>query len=58
MQFGVEVKRRKASNFFMMRTRTLILENATESVPVDNFHVRNGHAKNVRFKNSGDSESD
>ena len=51
------VKRRKASSFFIEEIGNLILENATESVPENNFHVRDWHAKNPRFKNSGDSES-
>ncbi len=56
-QVGAAVKRRKASSFFMTPTGRLILENATESVPENNFHVRDWHAKNPHFKNSGNSES-
>ena len=41
----------------MTPTGRLILENATESVPENNFHVRDWHAKNPHFKNSGNSES-
>ena len=58
MQTGVAVKKRKIRSLFIRGKGNLILENATESVPQNNFHVRDWHAKNPHFKNSGNSESD
>ena len=58
MQTGVAVRKKKIKILFTWERGYLILENATESVPQNNFHVMDWHAKNPHFKNSGNSESD